>query len=169
MRRALVLLAVAGCATAPGEAERPSTLVETVREACLETGMDRDAFRRLADERDWGPLLRVVRANDPVDDAVWELMFQAGESTVAMSGEVSDGRSSRATVCGVMAPAPAGDWRSEVEGLAAELRMRSVAADADPGVLETRAWANADARPSGLIYERWETAVVVSLEQPAVF
>jgi|GEM_PF-1699232 len=169
MRSAHVFAAFAGCAAilAPSLA---SAQVALLREACLATEMDREAFERLADERDWEMLIRVVSAgNLPPDDGSWETMYrsQAGGPQFWMSNETPGANPSHATSCGVAATEPDTNWRSDLEGLAFELGMDSTSATPRPNSLEAGAWTTDRPDPVSLSYDLYRSGLTVRITRPS--
>jgi len=165
MRIPLLAMAVASFAAAPGGPAVAQTQVERLREACLTTSMQHEAFERLFSTRNLTSLIPVVRQGEESKLADWASGYDDGGIQIVMSGSPAD--PSNATDCGVLAPRPVGDWRAEIEALARELNMRPAPPEDLPNVVEARSWTtNADRRLT-LHYEVYRQGVVVRFALPA--
>lgn len=167
MRPALLAL-VSACSVGSAGACFAQSQFDDLREACLRTEMRREAFERLADERDWEQLLRVVRAGDPLDTTVWESMYRAqpGRRQFWMSGENAGADPAHATSCGVAATDPDADWRSRAGALALELGMTPSPTAPRPNSVEARAWSTVEPTALSLSYDLYPSGLTVRLTRP---
>jgi hypothetical protein len=165
MKRALLALAAVACVSIPAGQAFGQTPVERIRKACVETNMQRDAFERLLGGRGLQPLLQVVREGDNWELFNWMVGYGDGDVQIAIEGKTAD--PARATECGVIDPAPSGDWRREVAAFARELGMSPTAPLKLPDVSESRAWAAPHNPDLVLSYAVYREAVVVQFERRA--
>lgn len=138
MLAGLVLSAGMALATPqPGDAA-----TQLVREACVGTGMEKEAFERLGRERRW----RRARLTAPSAEArAWHVGFQTREGLVTLStipqypGQPAvDG-----AACMVMADSVGDDWLPAVEGLATEIGLGGYQElTALPGSDEMHVWSD---------------------------
>lgn len=121
----------------PGDAA-----TQLVREACIGTGMQKDAFERLGRERRW----RRARLTAPSAEArAWHVGFQTREGLVTLStipqypGQPAvDG-----AACMVMADSVGDNWLNAVENLAAEIGLGGYQElTAIPGSDEMHVWSD---------------------------
>ena len=129
MISALILGIALGGAGAVSPAQSEGSVADLVRTACVDTGMRREAFEAMAQSRHWQ---RIEAASEDAGEAGWTLHYRAGRMSVMLSMMPVDGPAdpALASMCAVMAPRPAADWRSGVETLASELRLAK-----DPEIL----------------------------------
>lgn len=163
MRVRLLALAVLGVAAIPVNCAIAQTAVQRLRDACVATGMNRDAFQRAFADSGFEPLIPVVRAGAPAPSD-WMSGYEDDGVQIVMEGKPP---SSDATDCGVLDPRPSGDWRSDISHLAQELDMSPMAADQMPDVIESRSWTAAGERPLTLHYELYREAIVVRFAKPS--
>ena len=138
MLAALFLSAWAiAAAPEPGDAA-----TQLVRDACIATGMQKDAFERLGRERRW----RRARLSSPsTEPGSWHVGFQAREGLVTLStipqfpGQPAvDG-----AACMVMVESVGDDWLPAAEDLAAEIGLGGYQAlSATPGPEEMHVWSD---------------------------
>ena len=136
---AAIVLASAGAASA---APQPADVPQLVRDACVETGMRRDAFERLARERRW----RQARTTSDTGPAGgWHLFFR-GEGAVVMLSQVGGfgaNDPSLGSVCTVSVERATPALEDEVAALAASLELgaEGPAMDLPGGSVPIRTWS----------------------------
>ena len=115
---AIVLASAGAVSAAPQRADVP----QLVRDACVETGLRRDAFERLARERRW----RQARTtSDTGPEGGWHLFFH-GEGAVVMLSHTPDfgpSDASLGSVCTVSVERATSALEDEVAALAASLEL----------------------------------------------
>ena len=157
MRGMLLALAVLGAAAIPVDHAIAQTQVQRLRDACIATEMNREAFQRAFADSGFEPLIPVVRSGQP-SPSDWMSGFEDRGVQIVMEGKPS---SSEATDCGVLNPRPTEGWRAEVDHLAQELHMSPAATEDMPHVLEARSWTGTGDRPLTLHYEVYREAVII--------
>lgn len=141
-----------------------------LRELCVATAMQRAGYESFAASRGWQKLLRVVRADEPLDTRVWESMYglRAGGVQSWMSGETGGEDPSQATSCGIAVTELNGEWRADLETLASELAMGSAKAVAKPNSLEARAWSTDTPNPLSLSYDLYPSGLTLRLTRSSI-
>jgi len=170
---ALLALALAACSSVSGEPVGDQAHADLLRDGCLASEMRREPFERLAAERGWGKLIpRVVvapgqtlaQAIRAMDDGTWDRAYGDRDLRIIMSGLSAAPDPSSATVCEVSGPEPRGDWRSDLEQVAAALQMRPLEPSPAPEGAKERTWSASDGvDPMTLSYKLSRKELVVRL------
>ncbi|WP_339872577.1 hypothetical protein [uncultured Brevundimonas sp.] len=164
MRGLLLTLAGCGAAAISVDTAVAQAQVQRLRDACIATDMNREAFERAFADSGFEPLIRVVRSGQP-GPSDWMSGFEDQGVQIVMEGRPA---SVDATDCGVLDPRPAEGWRTAVERLAQDLRMAPVASEEIPGALEAQSWSAGGTRPLTLHFEVYRQAVIVRFARPPV-
>ena len=130
MSTAVALAIVLGSAGPIPVMPQRADLAELVRDACVETGMRRAEFERLAQTRRW----RQVRTtSDSSPPGSWNLVYRAGDARVMLSQipDVHAGDPSIGSICTVAVE------RAASLGLGDEAPV----ADLPPGYVPMRIWS----------------------------
>ncbi|WP_415013434.1 hypothetical protein [Brevundimonas sp.] len=144
----------------------PPTVGQLVREACVETEMNREAVERLAHERGW----RSVRMRPSGSTEGWSVGYRVRDAHVALMSVPELGRvdPSVASICSVDAARPRGDWRAEIAELAADLGLQPDRIPDLPIEGEMRIWSTLGEYTLTSIYDRARGRVVVNLSRQLV-
>lgn len=125
-----------------GAPEPGDAAAQLVREACVGTGMQKEAFERLGRERRW----RRARLTAPSAEArAWHVGFQTREGLVTLSAipQYPGQPAVDGAACMVMADSVGDDWLPAVEGLAAEIGLGGYQElTAIPGSDEMHVWSD---------------------------
>jgi len=141
--------------------------VALLRQACLGTAMQQDAYVEFAADRGWSRSIRIVVAGDPSIAQNWEHMFRDESTGIQswMSGQNAISRSD-ATSCGIADTDPAETWRQDMEALAVELGMLPTTATPGEQAIEAGAWLRSGPDALSLSYDRYPSGVTVRLRRP---
>lgn len=135
---AFVLASAGTVAAAPQGADVP----QLVREACVETGLERADFERLARERRWR---RARITSDTRPSGGWDLIYGADGARVMLSQVPGFGPEdpSLGSICTVSVDRAGGSLEGEVAALAASLGLEGEApiTDLPPGAAPLRTWS----------------------------
>jgi|GEM_PF-6493373 len=132
MRRLFLALVLSSLpVTALAQTPATSTAVRLLREACVETDMDRARYDEVAARKGWTSRSYAPPADTPND---WGSLYFAGPAQILMIGSDRVVREGNTTYpafrsCNVVVVNPAQDWREDLEVLALELGFRRY----DPG------------------------------------
>ena len=136
---AAIVLASAGAGLA---APQRVDVAQLVRDACVETGMRRDAFERLARERRW----RQARTTSDTGPAGgWNVFFRSEGAVVMLSQVPAFGANdpSLGSVCTVSVERATPALEDEIAVLAASLELDLEGPVTDPprGLIPVRSWS----------------------------
>jgi hypothetical protein len=120
---------------------RGADAVQLVRDACVSTELDRDAFEALGQERRW----RRVRLTPRAAPAGWNTAFRANGVLVMMLGGQEPGGpgTGSAVVCSVSVERADQELEGEFAALAESLGLgsESLSAESLPGFIPPRIWS----------------------------
>ena len=124
MLAALALATVFATTGPVGIASQDSHVLQVVREACVETGLNREAFEELARERRWRRV-RVTSSGDQMGG--WHLMFRVrgGHGMLVGFPEPDASAPSAGSMCSVSVDRAPPSLEQEVNALAASLGLES--------------------------------------------
>ena len=116
---ALLAVVLNGAPAAPVQAE--AIAADLIRDACVATDLQREAFEALARERRWSQ----VRITQNSGAGRWDSAYRAGNVTVMLSyiPEVTSGDRSRASTCVVTPRNASPALESEIAALASEMGL----------------------------------------------
>ena len=126
-------------ATAHAQASAGDAALQLVREACLGTGMQKDAFERLGRDRRW----RRVPAPSPRPGA-WHVRFQGPGALVTLSTipHLPGDPQVDGAACTIITDGVGDDWVPAVEGLAVELGLGNSQTLPQSGSREAQVWSD---------------------------
>lgn len=142
MSAALVLAVVAMSAGPVATAPQGADVPQLLREACVETGLERSAFERLARERRWSRG-GITSNMGPVGG--WTLAYRAGDAGVMLSQVPDFGPQDPAlgSVCTVSVAQAVGSLEDDVAALAESLGLERDPPVTDfPGSVPVRTWSS---------------------------
>lgn len=144
----------------------PPTVAHLVREACVETEMNREAIDRLARERGW----RSVRTRSSSPAPGWSVGYRVRDAHVALTSLPGPGGvdPSLGSICTVDAARARGDWLTEIAQLAADLGLQPDRVPDLPIEGEMRMWSSLGGYTLTSTYDRASGRVVVSLSRQLV-
>jgi len=167
MLAGLVLSAGIAFATPqPGE-----VATQLVREACVGTGMQKDAFERLGQERRWRPAPLATPLAEP---GAWFAGFETSDALITLSSTPNrpDTPGVHTVACTVMSSDIGDGWLTAVEVLVAEMGLDVVdVVSALPPAEEVHVWSDG---PGGqtlmvtYIPERRRLSIAYMTREPAL-
>lgn len=166
MSLALALAIVLGGSGLPLPAVQDESLSGLVRQACVDTGMRRDAFEALGQARRWtSSTPRHVSG----ETAQWSSAFRSGRAVIFMSGTTGEGVSdpSLAASCTVSVTRPDRDWQADIVALASELELQAEPDPEIPGT-EMQTWAKPMGHRLTSVYQSANRTASVTLSRPIV-
>ena len=121
---------------------RGADVVQLVRDICVDTGLDRAAFERLAQERRWRPARLTGRSGQPG----WRAAFRANGVLVMMMGGQEPGGPGRgsALVCSVSVERAGQGLEADFAAMAESLGLEgeSIPVGSLPGFVPPRMWSS---------------------------
>lgn len=132
-----VSVAIAGAAT-PTRAQGAG-VAQLLRDACVDTGLDREAFERLARERRW----RAVRLTQSPRGQGWNVAYRVDGALVMLRGGAVPGHASADTAsCSVSVERAPAALEGQIDSLATSLGLASEGMTEDvPGFVPIRIWS----------------------------
>lgn len=129
-------------APAPSLPKQGGSVTALVREACIDTGLQRAAFEDLARARGWRSLRVTRRSGAPTG---WHLAFRTDGMLITLSSAsapIVNDEPERGATCSVAVDRAAESLPGEVEALAANLGLGNEAPVEEPlGAGRMRAWS----------------------------
>lgn len=142
-----------------------SVLVGLVEQACVATGLQRDAFEQAARTQRWRPAPLTRNTGEG-----WSLAYRTGQATITLSGLPVDGVTdpSLGSMCMVAVHRPDAGWREQLSALAVELGMQEDPALEIPGAPDVRSWSKFGGHTLTAAYQPANQTVAVTLSRQIV-
>ncbi len=164
----LVATALGAALLLTGEApQSEGSVADLLTTACVETGLDREAFEDAARREGW----RSVRLRSVSAGSGWDIGYRAGPYSVVLSRVDTEGDAAEASLgsmCMVTTEQPQADWRAELERFAVDQNLAAERPLEVPGYEVMPTWSRLGDRTLTSAYQDRPRSLTVTLARQVV-